>query len=326
MFTVKTDFENSNTAMKGVEMTRMAIRVSQNSTTRIAFDFGVLLATSTSLVGCAPRGGAIMSFDDYAKIEHDVPYILDCEQNGAQLLYYGAAHCFDPTDPQMADIEQRWNAMKPTLGLNEGGNPPVAPTRDEAIRLYGEAGLLRWLGQRDNVPVRTFEPSPAAEAEELLREFTVEQVKTFYIMRALGQNAAKPEKARTPNLEEITRNVLLWYSQVYGLEGSPRTHDEFVASCSRLAPELKDWREPPMSWFDPAPRRDQPTRWTNRVARRASEFRDRFLVERLCDALEPDARVFAAIGASHVVMQEPALRARLAHVARSTSTLTPTNR
>jgi len=51
---------------------------------------------------------------------------------------------------------------------------------------------------------------------------------------------------------------------------------------------------------------------TQRIARDSSSARDRYMAEKLVDAVQRHRRVFAVMGASHVVMQEPALRSRLA--------------
>ncbi|MEA2562722.1 MAG: hypothetical protein QOH06_4226 [Acidobacteriota bacterium] len=39
-----------------------------------------------------------------------------------------------------------------------------------------------------------------------------------------------------------------------------------------------------------------------------SEYRDRFMVEKLTSHLKEGHRVFAVVGGTHVVMQEPTLR------------------
>ena len=254
----------------------------------------------------------MMTFDEYAGCRHAVPYVLDCADGAGRLLYYGSRHIFDRADPEVRDIEQRWAAFHPTLALNEGGDPPVAATVDEAVQRYGEPGFLRWLAARDSVPCETFEPPMQAEADELLRHFTAEQVKLFYTLRSVMQDAKRPVEARAPTIEELVGKTLQWLAHLHGLEGPPRDVTEFEASCRRLLPAQADWRAPPGAWFDPVFR--GPAIWTNRVARCSSEFRDRFIVERLVAELKRGKRVFAVIGASHVVMQEPVLRARLERV------------
>ncbi len=256
----------------------------------------------------------VMTCEQYARVRHDTPYILQCARGGGRMIYYGARHVYDPADAQVQDIERFWNAFRPKIALNEGGDPPVASSRDEAVRRYGEAGLVRWLAARDGVPVTTFEPARQAEANDLLTQFSVEQVKVFYALRAVWQDGGRSSEARATSAETLVDGVLSWYGELRGLELGPLSSAEFVAACKRLLPAGADWRRPQPEWFDPVPRGGN-VLWTSRLARRASEFRDRHIVERLLSELKPGQRVFAVIGASHVVMQEPALR-RCAEVVR----------
>ena len=263
---------------------------------------------------CTPRTSHMMTFEDYVKVQHPVPYVLEAEDGLGKLIYYGSKHCFDPADPQNNDIEERWAAFKPTIALNEGWDPPVAPTRDEAISKYGEAGLLRWLAARDHVSIRNLEPSPDEEAANALKEYSTEQVKVFYVLRTMYQNSLRPSSERPPTKEGLVLGTIEHFHHVRALRGPPNNVEEFKSSALRLLPELNDWSNPPTEWFDPAPR--GPQQWTNRLARRMSEYRDQYMVELIIGQLQLGRRVFAVVGASHVVMQEPEIRDRLRLVVR----------
>ena len=65
-----------------------------------------------------------------------------------------------------------------------------------------------------------------------------------------------------------------------------------------------DWRQPKITWIEP--NENGPL---NRISEASSELRDRHVVSVLLAALGKGEKVFAVVGASHVVMQEPALRA-----------------
>lgn len=295
------------------------------ASTSLALSLAAVLLT---VPGCAPRPALVMSFKQYAQVRHPVPYILSCERGRGGLLYFGAKHCFDPADPQMAEIERLWSEFRPTRALNEGWDPPVAATRDEAITRYGEPGLLRWLAHRDGVPIDNLEPTPEAEARDLLQQFTPEKARLFYCLRTLAQDDARPAASRAPTKDGLVVGTLEWLDRVPGLRTCPQTLDEFAAACARLLPPGSDWQHPPMEWFDPVPRPGQRRTWLNEVARRASEYRDVVIVQRLVRGtlspaaaaspadLATDTRVFAVIGASHVVMQEPALRVMMNRVTR----------
>src|SRR5690606_19910502 len=52
------------------------------------------------------------------------PYIIEAtHEPGGKLLYYGSSHFYDPDDPMIKDIEDKWHSFKPDIALWEGGIP-----------------------------------------------------------------------------------------------------------------------------------------------------------------------------------------------------------
>ncbi len=253
-----------------------------------------------------------MNYAEYRAVEHSTPYVLEIEQGGSRLVYYGAAHFNAADDPQAADIERRWAALRPDIALNEGGDPPAEATRDIAIGRHGEPGLLRWLAKRDGVPIRSLDPTRAEEVGALRSSFPLEDLKLFYILRATMQDGQRAPEFRAATPEVGVEKSLRYLATVPGLEGAPTSLAAFETLVRRRVPQLNDWRRVPPEWFDPAP--EAPAAFTNPIARAMSEFRDQFIVDTLVMALREHKRVFAAVGASHVVMQEPVLRKRFRSV------------
>lgn len=246
----------------------------------------------------------ILTFEEYARRTHTVPYILQSQVGQGQLVYFGSRHSYDPADPQMACIEAAWRAFRPTLAFNEGGNPPVEPTRDAAIAKHGEAGLVRFLAARDRVPVRSLEPTRFDEVAYLLTMFSARQVKLFYVLREIPQMHAR---STAPAFAEYEEDALELISRIPQLSGAPSSLSELQKACHDLLPDLARCEEVPQAWFDPLS--DQPTQtFLNVLSRRLSEFRDAHIVDLLQRSSSEGSRVFAVIGASHVVMEEPVLR------------------
>src|SRR6266478_2078831 len=102
-----------------------------------------LLLFSTGFSQCKPA--RIMTWKQYSRLRSKWPYVIRINRPKARLLYYGAAHTYKPDDPQLAEIEKLWTDFRPDIAFNEGGNPPVEQVRDEAIKKYGEPGLIRFL-------------------------------------------------------------------------------------------------------------------------------------------------------------------------------------
>jgi hypothetical protein len=253
------------------------------------------------LVACAPRS-PWMTFAEYGELEHPTPYVLRWELSDAMLLYFGARHTFDPDDRQAADIAEQWAKLRPTIAFNEGGDPPVLETVASTIARHGEAGLVRYLGALDGVPVHSLEPTYAAQVAALRRSFTSEQIAVYYAIRGLEQYH-RQSPGGSPRSE--AKRLLAQLATIPGLEQAPRDAAALVAACTRQFAVPHDCLRPSAALLDPA--RFDTGAFTNALARQLSRYRDEHMVELLNAALRPGARVFAVVGASHVVMQERAL-------------------
>lgn len=262
------------------------------------------LLALASLLAC--RRGRVLSYEEYARLEHPTPYVLEFARRSGALLYFGAAHTYELSDPQVERIVGLWEEFSPTIAFNEGGDPPAELSIAAAVSQYGESGLVRFLARRDEVPVASVEP-PLAEQARALRAagFEGEQILLFFALRQVPQHAAK---TGTPMQEARLQEVLRYFMAETGL-ASPATPAELAAACARRLPALRHWSEAPQEWFDPV--FERPPVFTNEIARRTSDLRDAWAVRLLTARVERGERVFAVMGASHVVVQEPALRARL---------------
>jgi hypothetical protein len=262
----------------------------------------IVLLFALSAVTAQEKTPSVMTFDEYAKVRHGYPYIVELQIGKGALLYFGAQHTFDPKDAQIAQIEKRWKEFRPTVAYNEGGNPSVSKTLDEAVSKSGEPGLVRFLAARDKVPAFSLEPSQVDEAAMLLKTYTSEQVKVYYALRPIPQFR---KRKNDETIEAFMTNVLGFLSRISGLESAPNSVAELEKSCLWLSPQLKDWRDVEQSWYDPVASHA----YTNHISRLSSEFRDLHMVKLLIDEVKQGKRVFAVVGGSHVVMQERALKA-----------------
>ena len=159
-----------------------------------------------------------MTWKEYNRLRPKWPYIIRINTSRVKLLYYGVNHTYKPDDPQLIEIEKLWTKFHPDIAFNEGGNPPIERSRDEAIRKYGEPGLIRFLANRDKVPVTSIDQSRAEEVAFLLKRFSPEQVKLSYVLRVVAQTVQNHPD--TP-LEEEVQRVLTIFNDTPGLNVSP---------------------------------------------------------------------------------------------------------
>jgi hypothetical protein len=275
--------------------------ISHAAVTRGVRPIAVLLAAVSFGVSCShTRSTPVMSWAEYEQVRHVVPYVLDISaKGGGRLIYVGSDHTKDPESLSIRTIESLWAQSRPELAFNEGGYPPVAPSREEAIR-SGEAGLVVFLAAQSNVPSASLDPTRTQLAARLSPIFGAELVKLGFVLSQVRQHRNSSAQA----FEERMAHTFAVLNATPGLEGRPGTLEELAeVFCARF-PETASFRDAPDSWFDPV----QKVNVMNELARRSSEERDRFMVELLVRHVRQGKRVFAVVGASHVVMQERALR------------------
>lgn len=252
----------------------------------------------------------ILTYKQYAKIRHEVPYVLEFKVGTGSLLVYGGRHVFDPADPQIADIEAEWKRFKPAAAFNEGGDPPTERSAKSAVERFGEPGLVRFLAARDHVPVATFEPKRGDEARALLKQYSPEQVKVLLVLRGFLTFRKSKRNMTADDFMNHALNDPFWKRN--GLPHSPSNVQELEKSCERLFGGFKDWRHVPDDWFDPT-RSDQ---FTNEAQNDSGLVRDKHIFHVLVESARRGERTFAVIGASHVPVLEPALVAVLGRPSR----------
>jgi hypothetical protein len=273
--------------------------------------FGWVALALVLCTGCRTtsraKSSGIMTWAAYSDLQRSGrhpkwPYILRIDRSGGALLYFGAAHSFDPADLQNAKIEQEWRAFAPDIAFTEGGQPPIASSRDEAVRSAGEPGLVRFLAARDNVPTTTMDPSLAQQLAALSKAYSREQIKLFFVLRAVSQYVSRQGKT---DVAKESERVLRVFSATPGLGVSPRTIDELGAAYARFFPQAGGPEDVQSEWFDPV----KSGTFLNDISRELNNYRDEFTLRLIVQHVSDGQRVFAVVGGSHVIMQEPALRA-----------------
>ncbi len=118
------------------------------------------------------------------------PYILRIiyKHKNSGLLYYGSYHNLNIAHPQFNDIKKRWNLFKPDIAYSESIRCPLIKTREDAIKKYGEQGLLRYLTCRDKAKIESIDPSRKDEMEYLLKYYSVSKIKIYSILRQVVTN------------------------------------------------------------------------------------------------------------------------------------------
>jgi hypothetical protein len=249
-----------------------------------------------------------MTFEEYKDIEHPAPYVLHFKgSTGAQLLYYGARHCFDPAEPMFRDLQARFCEFQPSVVLVEGARAdvpppprPLPPGPEDVIRESGECGYVCFLAQVAQVPVLGLDPPFDAEVKHLLVSYPKEQLLLFYCLEQTIQYRRMQSK---PPYEKYMGGFAGSIARRLGLE-LPMAPLAFLrALYEKEFGRALDWEAFPDDVVSPLVWEGS----SNEICRQSSYVRDSSQVATLLEAVQTHRKVFAVVGASHVVMQERAL-------------------
>src|SRR5687768_4075821 len=87
-----------------------------------------LLLSAFSVVLAQENNVSLMTFEEYAKVSHGYPYIVELKFGKGKLLYFGAQHTNDPTHAQTAQIEKLWKEIRPTVAYYESTGTSLSKT------------------------------------------------------------------------------------------------------------------------------------------------------------------------------------------------------
>jgi hypothetical protein len=247
----------------------------------------------------------IQTTEEHDLIDHPTPYSLELSHGGGSLMYIGVAHTKDADDEQIALIKTKWAEFKPTIALCEGRLGFFIGGLDLGVGQFGEPGAVYRLARANDVPVYTLEPDIPGEVADLLERWSPQKVALFYVLRTYMSDR---RSEGSDNAAAIVAKAISKRTRWPGLEGSIRDVAHLDSLFRTQLPQLGDWRTMPEEAMWPG----DTTTYLNLIATRSSYFRDVHMVRLLSQLIRKGERVFAVVGACHVVMQETALRALLA--------------
>ena len=147
----------------------------------------------------------------------DFPYVLSIQTSNGSLEYIGAKHTSDAGEPQLTEIERRWEQFKPTVALCEGRARMFRfASRNQTGRL-SESELTRILANQSGIPLYTLEPTYEAEVAGLLEHFEPELVATYMTLRVYSSEA---DHQSGQNQDDLARSLLKKRTDVEGLRKS----------------------------------------------------------------------------------------------------------
>ncbi len=259
---------------------------------------------------------SIMTAEEYGRIWHEIPYKFVLRAGGKELHYFGSDHIKDQSSPIFSEIEESFLRANPEIVFVEGIAGATAEfeerikkmSRNEVIEKFGEPSFTLKLAAENGIDWWCPEPEWETFFEELLGHgFTKDEIFVWYVLRSLNQYNAKVhregyEKYASGYIERIKRYTN-WPDFNY-------TFEHAMCLGEKIIGNKIDVENMEFNYVSPVPRagREKHETVLNRVATASTLIRDRKIVSDIIKVFEKYNKVFIVYGASHAVMQEPALR------------------
>lgn len=217
------------------------------------------------------------------------------EDKGKELLFIGTNHTFNPTDPQIAGVEALFTAFAPTLVLLEGGDWPLAETKEQAVTKYGEMGFTRFLASKTNITTISADAPLGETIAAGLKQHTAVDTKLYFALRLVPQ-WAKQSTGKT--MEENMRDYLASakFNSYFPPNTPPQNIEELVQQLSKRLPALKDWKTMTYNLsFDGGDKS-----FLNDVDYTVNNFRNNYFKDQIFAGLRKGERVFVIAGYTHL--------------------------
>lgn len=252
---------------------------------------------------------ALMTYKEYNKKRHFVPYLFKIEKNGQVLYYFGSNHSYDPKNEQYVALKKYWSEFsvktKPgnSLILVEGGVRPIAKSAKEAISKGAEANLITYLGSKMGYKTHTPEPGRVAETKNLLSKYTKQQIQYFYFARVVNQWGNMVSK---PNFDEYINRFLErdkketgWKNFDFSLRNMKKIHKSLFGG---------EFENKHTSFFGSISNPTYRTTAINAFSQDQGIERDILVVEEILKKWRDGINIFIVFGHTHAVVQEPVLK------------------
>jgi len=264
--------------------------------------------------------GKIMTMEEYSGLRHETPYIFSLKSEDKELFYFGAPHVRNPKDPIFSEIKTAFDKAEPDLVVVEGMNASIdkniinekakKATEEEAIDGAGEAGYSLKLGLEKGIEWSSPEPKDEDLYKHLLDQgFSKDEIFARAVLLVLPQcnrqiNKQEFEEYSEPFIEQFEKETN-WGGFDYSYGRAIQIAERILGKPINFSNE-----EETSDYIDPTPWPEKKEKQTvlNRIGEASSAFRDKNIVKDIAEALKKHKRLFVVYGASHAVMQEPALK------------------
>lgn len=253
----------------------------------------------------------LYSYADWQTIGNkEQSYHIEIQKGDQFLYYFGSNHSRDPQNFQYPELKKYWQDFlekthsKNSIFLGEGGIRKISEDENMAIRKDAEGGLVTLFAHQAEIPIESPEPTSHDERQELVKQFSKEEVQYYYFARTVHQWLDIPEPR--PNFKEYMGRFLArdekdsqWVGFDFSFENMERIHKTIFGTD--FSYQDKDFF---YSIINPTKEKSI----INAVAGSCSMFRNVHIVAMIEELWKDGKNIFAVFGGGHLILQERALR------------------
>ncbi len=242
-------------------------------------------------------------------------YVYEVENGEKKIVYFGAWHTNDPEDQLFDEIKAKFDEIQPDIVFIEGWwsingrkdqvREALSKRNIEDIKTEGEPSFVLKLAVDAGIDFESPEPITPDEIIYLVEQgFSKRDIFFFYVYRDISQYQRQNENGTNEGCAEYLKPF------IKNIRSSSGWSEEELDSFEKevLAELDVNDHEKYHRQVDPIPWDDAPQTKINEITKASGVCRDRYMVERVVEAMKTHNKLFVVFGTAHAVMQEPAVR------------------
>ena len=235
----------------------------------------------------------ILEAKDYADTKYNIPYVLKLNKGEQFFVYFGIEHSNDPKRDQLKELETEYaewieNAKANRVVVTEFAAPEESGERDELIRKHGEAGLMKYLSEKDSVEIMSVEPSPSELTDYLIEDNQYEKEDLVLWIIANSIFYTKDVDGVIDSIDKL--------NEKFGVDKDSEYYSNRFIEITDEKLDIKSAKKAQNPFSNRT--------LLNRIGSYINSVKDVLVAERLLKLLDSGKSVFAVYGHNHVFAQK----------------------
>ncbi|MDP3763954.1 MAG: hypothetical protein Q8Q92_04985 [bacterium] len=252
----------------------------------------------------------LMSYEEYSKVKHEKPYFYIVKSKDQYLYYFGAKHSNDPKHSQFVLLTEKLNEFlnqtkdkKRIVLVEQNIFFKKMDSLDESILKYGESGAGAYFALNNGILIHCPDPAKEYVVGQTIQNFTKEEILCYYLSNVIKHWQKNKEK---PNLAESLSEQNQRYRKLLEWPELDISPDYIINLYEKIL--KKDISLEDDSLFEQISTPVFINSRINEISRSQSDFRNKYILDQIEKYWNERYNIFIIYGASHAVMQEPAIR------------------